>query len=76
MVGIKDQLLIDNMFLRNCKGRQTGLRMALIDYKKVPDMILHSWLKKYMRRFRVAKNMQMVLINSMEKCKRELTFGR
>ena len=60
------------MILRNCKKRLTGLEMAFIGYKKVYDMVLHSWLKKCMIIFGFAKNMQMLLVNNMEKWNAEL----
>ena len=36
--GIKDQLLIDKMVLRDCKRSHTNLAMAWTDLKKVYDM--------------------------------------
>ena len=37
--GIKKQLLIKKIILRNCKRMLTKLGMAWIDYKKAYDMI-------------------------------------
>ena len=52
-----DQLLIDKTIFRNCKRRLTGLGMVWINYKKVYDMVLHSWMKKCVTMFGVAENM-------------------
>ena len=32
--GTKDQLMIDKMLIKNCKGIMTNLSVAWIDYKK------------------------------------------
>ena len=40
--GTKDQLLIDQMILRDCKRRHTNLAMAWLDYRKANDMVPHS----------------------------------
>ena len=40
--GTKDQLLIGKAILKDCKRRHTNLAIALIDYRKAYDMILHS----------------------------------
>ena len=37
--GIKNQLLINKIILRNCKRRLNRLGMTWIDYKKAYDMI-------------------------------------
>ena len=42
--GMKDQLLIDKLIIKNCKRRETNLNVAWIDYKKAYDMIPHSWI--------------------------------
>ena len=44
--GTKDQLLIDNAIMKNCKRRMVGLSMIWIDYKKAYDMLPHSWIQK------------------------------
>ena len=68
----KEQLLIDKMILRNCKGWMTRLGMTWVDSKKTFDIVPHSWLKKCVMMFGVAENMQEVLGNSMKKWKTEL----
>ena len=43
--GTKDQLLIDNAVMKNCRRRKVGLNMVWIDYRKAYDMVPHSWIK-------------------------------
>ena len=42
----KDQLLIDNMILRNSRRCKTNMHVAWIDYKKAFDSLAHSWIAK------------------------------
>ena len=49
--------------------------MAWIDYKKVYNMVPHSWLRECMGMFGVAENMRKVLERSMDDWKVELTSG-
>ena len=42
--GIKDQLLIDQVILKNCWRRLTDLSMTWEDYRKAYDMVPHSWI--------------------------------
>ena len=46
--GIKDQLLIDNSVLKDCKKRHTNLSMAWIDYIKTHYIVPHSWINECM----------------------------
>ena len=43
--------------------------MAWIDYKKVYDMVPHSWIIECLDLFGVAENIKSLLVNSMEKSK-------
>ena len=43
--------------------------MAWIDYKKVYDMVPHSWIIECLDLFGVAENIKSLLVNSMEKWK-------
>ena len=56
--GIKDQLLIDKMIVKDCKRRLTSLAVAWIDYRKAYDMVPHSLIKKRMDIFGVAVNIR------------------
>ena len=73
--GAKDQLLVDKAILKNCRRRMTNLSMAWIDYKKVYDMVPHSWILKCLEMVRGAKNMITVISNSMANWKMVLTSG-
>ena len=42
--GCKDQLLINRMFIENCKGGHRNLSMAWINYRKAFDSVPHDWL--------------------------------
>ena len=44
--GTKDQLLIDEMVLNDCKKKHTNLGKAWIDYKKAYDVIPHFWISE------------------------------
>ena len=44
--GCKDQLMINNAILENCKKRKKNLSTAWIDYKKAFDSVPHSWILK------------------------------
>jgi hypothetical protein len=41
----KDQLLISKAILEDCKKRRKNLNMALIDYEKAFDSVVHSWIE-------------------------------
>ena len=65
--GTKDQLLIDKTVIWNCRRRLTNLAMGWIDYKKVNDMIPHSWILKCLKIFGIASNITALLEKAMEK---------
>jgi hypothetical protein len=44
--GCKDQLLISNAILQECKRRKKNLSMAWIDYQKAFDRVPHSCIIK------------------------------
>ena len=44
--GCKDQLMINNTILDNCKKKKKNLSTAWIDYKKAFDSVPHSWILK------------------------------
>ena len=73
--GSKDQLLINRMVLKNCKKRQVGLAMGLIDYKKAFDMVPHAWIRKCMEMFGMAGNMQRFLSKIMDSWQTDLMSG-
>ena len=65
--GTKDQLLIDKTILKEAKRLKKNVVMLWIDYKKIYDTVPHSWIKEILSITRVAKNIQHLLTNSMEK---------
>jgi len=73
--GTKDQLLIDKMVLKNSR-RHTSPNMAWIDYKKVYDMVLHSWILETVTLVVLADNIKRVLKNSMGNWKTGLVRDR
>ena len=69
----KDQLLIDNVFLRNCRRTFKGLAMNWIDYKKAYNMVPNSWRKEAMELAWLADNAKKLLLDDMERWKTILT---
>ena len=53
---IKDQLLIDEMVLNDCKKKHNDLGMAWIDCKEAYDMIPHSWILESLGLAQVSEN--------------------
>ena len=54
----KDQLLIDKMIVKDCKRWLTSLTVAYIDYRKVYDVVPHSWIQKCMKMFGLVVNVR------------------
>ena len=71
--GTKDQLLIDKTILCDCRKRHTNLGVAWIDYKKVYDMVSHSWILKSLELVQVSDNTLEFLKRSMASWQTELT---
>ena len=61
---------------RDCKKRSTNLAMAWIDCRTSYDMTPNSWISECREMFGVAENTKNFLVNSMNKCKLELTPKR
>ena len=72
--GTADQLYIDQMVLKEVKRRKINVAMAWVDYKKVYDMVPHSWLEECFRIFGIASNVKDLIVNSMKKWKTDFTF--
>ena len=73
--GTNDLLYIDRAVIKEVKSRNKNLAMAWIDYKKVYDMVPHSWIIECLDLFGVAENIKSLLLNSMEKWKVMLCSG-
>ena len=56
--GTNDLLYIDRTVIKEVKSRNKNLAMAWIDYKKVYDMVPHSWIIECLDFFRVAENIK------------------
>ena len=54
--GTRDQLLVDQIKVKDCKRQLTSLAVAWIDYRKAYDLVPHSWIQKCMEMFGVAAN--------------------
>lgn len=63
--GTKDQLLIDEIVLADCKRKHKNLAMAWVDYKKAYDMVPHSWIKKSLKMVQIAESMTAFLQKSL-----------
>ena len=73
--GTKDQLLIDKAVLRDAKRRHRFLSMAWIDYRKVYDLVPHSWLLAILEHTKVAGNLGLLIKKSMDNWRTELMFN-
>ena len=51
--GCKDQLMINNAILENCKKRKKNLSTAWIDYKKSFDSVPNSWILKCIQMYKI-----------------------
>ena len=65
--GIKDQLLIDKMILRERRKRHTNPGMTWIDfdYKKAYDMVPHSWILESLELVQASDNILEFVKRSM-----------
>ena len=59
--------------LRDCKKRLTNLSMAYIDYRKVYDLVPHSWITNCLTMFRISENVIQFLQRSMKQWRMSLT---
>ena len=73
--GTNDLLYIERAVIKEVKSRNKNLAMAWIYYKKVYDMVPHSWIIKCLDLFGVAEEIKSLLVNSMEKWKVMLCSG-
>ena len=71
--GMKNQLLIDETVLKDCRKRNTNRAMAWIDYKKAYDLVPHSWIKECLELMGIAENVRELLEKSMKQWKLSLT---
>ena len=68
--GTNDLLYIDRVVIGEVKSKK-----KIIDYKKSYDVVPHSWIKECLELFGVPKNIETLLVNSMEKWRVTLCAG-
>ena len=61
--------------MKNCRGREVGLSMVWIDYRKAYDMVPHLWTKTSMEKCGVADNISNFLSKSMKSWQRIFKSG-
>ena len=64
--------MIDKMVMTNKKRRTTHLSIVWIDYKKANNMVPRTWIRQYLKIFKVADNKRNVFEKSMENWNVEL----
>ena len=51
--GCKDQLIINNAILGNCKAKKKNVSTAWIDYKKAFESVPHSWILRCLQMYKI-----------------------
>ena len=72
--GCKDQLMINNTILENCKKRKMNLSAAWIDYKKAFDSVPHSWILKCLQMYKIHPLLITFIEESMSQWKTNMTL--
>ena len=72
--GCKDQLMINNTILENCKKRKKNLSTAWIDYKKAFDSVPHSWILKCLQMYKIHPVLITFIEESMNQWKTNMTL--
>ena len=72
--GCKDQLMINNVILENCKKRKKNLSTAWIDYKKVFDSVPHSWILKCFQMYKIHTVLIAFIEGSVSQWKTNITL--
>ena len=72
--GCKDQLMINNAILENCRKKQKNLSTAWIDYKKAFDSVPHSWIIKCMEMYKVHPMLTTFIKTTMNDWKTNMTL--
>ena len=71
--GCKDQLMITNAILENCKKRKKNLSTAWIDYKKAFNSVPHSWIFKCLQMNKIHPVLITFIEESMNQWKTNMT---
>ena len=72
--GCKDQLMINNAILENCKKRKKNLSTARIDYKKAFDSVPHSWILICLQMYKIHPVLITFIEESMSQWKTNMTL--
>ena len=72
--GCKDQLMINNAILGNCKKRKKNLSTAWIDYTKAFDSVSHSWILKCLQMCKIHPVLITHIAESMSQWKTNKTL--
>ena len=72
--GCKDQLMINNAILENCKKRKKNLSTVWIDYKKAFDSVPHSWILKCLQMCKIHPALTPFIEESMSQWKTNMTL--
>ena len=72
--GCKDQLMINNAILENCKKRKKNLSTAWIDYKKAFDSVPHSWILKCLQMYKIHPVLIAFIEENMSQWKTDITL--
>ena len=72
--GCKDQLMINNAILVNCKKRKKNLSTAWIHYKKAFDSVPHSWILKCLQMYKIHPVLITFIEESMSQWKTNMTL--
>ena len=64
--GCKDQLMINNAILENCKAKKKNVSTAWIDYKKAFDSVPHSWILRCLQMYKKKQIIDKNLLTTVE----------
>ena len=70
----KDQLMINNAILENCKKRKKNLSTAWTDYKKAFESVPHSWILKCLQMYKIHPVLIAFIEESMSQWKTDMTL--
>ena len=74
--GTAELLYIDQHIQNESKTRRKNLAMAWIDYKKVYDMVAHSWIINSLKMYKISDEVIKFIDKTMKTWGVELTAGR
>ena len=73
--GWNDLLFVDKMIMREVKIKKRNLSMVWIDYRKVCDMVPHSWIIDCLETVGINEKIQRLVAASMKSWRVELISG-